>query len=144
MVKRHRGLRIGRQAGFTMVEMLVVVAIIVGLAAAIIPNIGRFTGKGAEGATTSERQNMQAAMDSMLAEAGITTIAANNLATLGTARAAWAGFPTLPGGGAITLPGGGNTDLTAYLRANTTKYFYCWNGSGLVTEQFTSAAACTQ
>ena len=133
-----------RQAGFTLVELLVVVGIIVGLAAVIIPNVGRFSGKGAQGATVSEKENVQTAFDSMMAEAGITGVTANGLAALGTAKNTWTSLPTATGGGAITLPGGGTVDLTDYLRAANTTYFYCWAATGVVTEQFSTAVSCTQ
>ena len=132
-----------KQSGFTLVELLVVVAIVVGLAAAIIPNVGRFTGKGTEGATTTENETVQVAMDGMMAEAGITGLTANNLSTLGTAVQTFTGLPTATGGGAITLPDASTVDLTNYLRSATATYFYCWDATGVVTEQFTSAAACT-
>ncbi len=136
------GLKSG-QTGFTLVELLVVVAIIVGLAAAIIPNVGRFTGKGAEGATTAEMESVQASMDAMMAEAGITALTANNLGTTGTALQTFTGLPTATGGGAITLPDASTVDLTNYLRSATATYFYCWDTTGIVTEQFTTAVACT-
>ena len=136
------GLKEG-QTGFTLVELLVVVAIIVGLAAAIIPNIGRFTGKGAEGATAAEMESVQAAMDGMMAEAAITGLTANNLGTTGTALAVFTGLPTATGGGVITLPDTSTVDLTNYLRSSTATYFYCWDATGIVTEQFTTAVACT-
>ena len=43
------------QAGFTLAELLVVVGIVVGLAASILPNVGRFTGAGERGALAPGR-----------------------------------------------------------------------------------------
>ena len=36
----------------------------------------------------------------------------------------------------------GTVDLSNYLRTTDTSYFYCWDDSGLVTQQDTAAAAC--
>ncbi len=123
-----------RQAGFTLVELLVVVGIIVGLAAVIVPSVAQFASKGDTGAQAAEKANMQAAFDTMMADKNITTVTAVNLATAGTATNLFSALPA--GTGAVPLSG--------YLRQATTKYYYCWSIAGLVTEQFTSAALCTQ
>lgn len=121
------------QSGFTLVELLIVVGIIVALAAAVIPQVARFANKGDTGAQAAELQNVQAAFDTMMANKGITALTAYNLSTTSTATNSFAAQPT----------GTGTDFLASYLRSNPTTYFYCWDDSGKVTEQFTSATACT-
>ena len=60
----------GSEAGFTLVELLVVVGVIVALAAVIVPSVVKFSGKGDTGAQAAEGENVQAAMDTMLADKG--------------------------------------------------------------------------
>ncbi len=105
------------QLGFTLVELLVVVGIIVALAAVIIPNVIQFAGEGETGAKAAEQSNVQAAMDSMMADLGITTVTANDLVT----DTSIADFATVPTEG----------PLITYMRANPTTYFYCWDAVGL-------------
>ncbi len=133
-VKRFLGLRKG-ESGFTLVELLVVVGIIVALAAVIIPNVASFAGKGEEGAMAAEEENIQTAFDTLLADKGvallsaITGYAANNLATTGD--------------GEQDFSATGIADLSSYLRDDTTKYWYCWDISGKVVDQFdVTATAC--
>ena len=115
------------QDGFTLVELLVVVAIIVALATASVVSVTQFAGKGEEGAQATESDSVQAAMDTMMADVAVIAVTANDLGTLGTA----ADFSASPTEGA----------LTAYLRDNLTTYFYCWDSTGKVV-QLTTAASC--
>ena len=55
-----------RQAGFTLVELLVVVGIIVALGAVIVPNVLRFADSGDKGANTAEAASVQTAIDTMM------------------------------------------------------------------------------
>ncbi len=124
-----------QQAGFTLVELLVVVGIIVALAAVIIPNVASFTGKGDEGSAQSETDNVQAAMDNMMADKAVTSVSAS-IAGAGTSD-----FSALPTGGAGVValgPSGGS-----YMRDDNTKWAYCWDNTGLVTGPSTTSSPPT-
>ena len=132
--ERLRSLRSG-DSGFTLVELLVVVGIIVALAAVIIPNVASFANKGEEGAQAAERDNIQASIDAFMADNNYAKLP--DLAGLGAEANDAAGqsssnnFSTT---GLLDLesvgPSGGN-----FTRAPFTSYWYCWDVSGLVTVQ---------
>ena len=116
------------EGGFTLVELLVVVAIIVALAAASVVSVAKFTGKGAEGATAAERDTVQSAIDTAMADKGVTAVTPNDLSNL---KSGVKDFTSLPVEGS----------LVSYLRTNPTTYFYCWDGTGKV-KQLTVTGAC--
>jgi len=59
------------EKGFTLIELLIVVAILGVLAAVVIPNVGRFIGRGEEEAAETELANIQSAVVSMMVDNGI-------------------------------------------------------------------------
>ncbi len=122
---RLRSLRRG-DSGFTLVELLVVVGIIVALAAVIIPNVASFANRGEQGAEAAEFDNVQAAMDTMMADQNVIAVDAS-LNAAGTS-----GWSALPTGTGVQSLFGGTID---YMRSATTTYFYCWDATGLVTAQ---------
>ena len=64
------------EKGFTLIELLIVVAILGVLAAVVIPNVGRFIGRGETEAQETELSNIQTAVIAMMVD--------NSLATLPT------------------------------------------------------------
>ncbi len=74
--------------GFTLIELLIVVAILGVLAAVVIPNVGRFIGRGETEAIETELTNIQSAVtammvDNLLGELPKPVIEANATNTMG-------------------------------------------------------------
>jgi type II secretory pathway pseudopilin PulG len=107
------------EEGFTLAELLVVVGIVVGLAAVILPNVGRFTGEGQRGALATELASVQTAIDAFGADGGVINTQSTYTNQL--------------------LGGGGPIDLTGYLRlpggATLTEDAYCWDDDGTVAQE---------
>lgn len=61
------------EKGFTLIELLVVIAVLGILAAVIVPNLGRFMGRGAVEAANTETHNVQTAVTACMVENNWTT-----------------------------------------------------------------------
>jgi len=120
--------RLRGERGFTLVELLVIVSIVVALAGAAVPSVAGFSGKGEVGAMAEEINSVQSAMDIMMIENKV--IAVNT--SPATSQNSWKTFPNGPS----------VASLDNYLKAEDTEYFYCWDTSGLVTDQHVVSPAC--
>jgi len=62
------------ERGFTLIELLIVVAILGVLAAVVIPNVGRFIGRGETEAAATEFSNIQTAVIAMMTDNELETL----------------------------------------------------------------------
>jgi type IV pilus assembly protein PilA len=106
--------------GFTLVELLIVIAIIGVLAAIIVPNVTGLVGSGQPEAAKAELATIQSAMDTMMAKANISTVTVVSAATNNMAA-----FPDA------------THKLSDYLRSTTTKGTYTCSANGLITQATT-------
>ena len=103
--------------GFTLVELLIVFALLAVLAAIVIPNVTGFADYGQTQGADAELSIVQTAMDSMMAVAGVSTV---------NVTAATSDMADFPDAASTPL-------YPSYLRYATTKGTYSCSATGLVT-----------
>ena len=148
------------EKGFTLIELLIVVAILGVLAAVVIPNVGRFIGRGEQEAWETEFANIQSAVVAMMTDNGLSTLpnpklgsgnATNNMSQFPDTTAA-ASKGTDPDGGTFDANDGmgfilfqhdiiggdtANSSLVNYVATQYTKGTYSVDASGTVTQEST-------
>ena len=128
LIKNRLG-RVGKdQKGFTLIEMLVVVGIIVALAAIIVPLVISFAGSGEDAAQKGEVETLQTAIQSLMVDNDLKVVTAS---TSGA------------GGEKITSTGTqfhASITMAAYIDQASTQYCYQWGTDGRVTMQYNLVA----
>lgn len=137
------------EKGFTLIELLIVVAILGVLAAVVIPNVGRFLGRGEEEARKTEFANVSTAVIAMMTDNNITSIpapilaaaATNNMAAFpdATTTAVAKGLSAGDGAGYLLFghdktDDGGTTVLENYVNFTSTTWKYSVTADGTVTQ----------
>ena len=142
------------EKGFTLIELLIVVAILGVLAAVVIPNVGRFIGRGETEAGETELSNVQSAVVAMMVDNQLSQLptAVNVTATKNMSQfpdttasaskspdANGTNFTAADGMGYVLyqhdmIGGGANTSLVNYTATQYTKGTYTVDASGTVTQ----------
>ena len=129
-VQRFAGGLAKDDAGLTLFELLIVVAILAALLAIIVPNLGSLSGRGKSGVAKIEQETVQNALDAMMTDENLNSVTARS----GNSSQVWSALPTNTAGTPIPL--------TSYLKSATTTYYYCWDGGGDITRQDEVPTTC--
>ena len=120
------------EKGFTLIELLIVVAILGVLAAVVIPNVGRFIGRGESEAADTEFSNVQSAVVAMMVDTGISQFTTNASLkdSAGEATSDMTVFPQTE----YSLYANSITNAN-YVATNSTKGTYWVDINGTVTQE---------
>lgn len=127
-----------RQPGFTLVEILIAVAILAILAGVAIPAVsGLLSGSKAKAAKT-ELSNIQSAVDSLMADQELSSLP-NPVTTATNNMSKFPDWESDGAGGYVLNPGATkkNSDSDKFTRQTTTKGTYKAAADGTVTQETT-------
>jgi prepilin-type N-terminal cleavage/methylation domain-containing protein len=113
------------QKGFTLVELLIVVAILGILAGIVTLSLVGLTGTAQKQSCIQEKSTLQSALDAYMANFNLSTITTPGGATTSP------GSVSLSANGTLVAAGPGGT--TTFLRSATTQFSWNWNASGSVS-----------
>ena len=148
------------EKGFTLIELLIVVAILGVLAAVVIPNVGRFLGRGETEARRTEFHNVATSVIALMTDNNLSVISNAETSANGTAIKLMTNFPdsTSVGGSSdkLTDPNGNTyvpadkpgyllyghdiiadgtpNNLVNYVTITQTKYFYTSETDGTIRQ----------
>ena len=114
------------ESGFSLMELLVAIGIMAAIAAITVPLVTRFASSGESGAKTAEKESIQTAIDTYIADKSLSALPSGD-------------FPSSVTN--LFTGGSGTLDLTNALRNPTSTYYYCWDSTGSVTKQEKSSGA---
>jgi len=144
------------EKGFTLIELLIVVAILGVLAAVVIPNVGRFIGRGETEAAETEFTNVKSAVVAMMVDNQLSTLpnpvgaATSDMSAFPDATSDWnnAGKTTDINGNPFAAGdkagyilyqhdmtgNSSNATVVNYVATQTTKGTYTCDANGTVTQ----------
>jgi prepilin-type N-terminal cleavage/methylation domain-containing protein len=148
-----------REKGFTLIELLIVVAILGVLAGVVIPNVGRFIGRGKTESAATELSNIQSAVTAMMVDNEMSTLP-NPVSAQANGTKDMSAFPDTSVCGTDKLrdikgdeyiitsdkdgyilfqhdriaDGSDTANLTNYVATRFTSYWYTVNAQGTVTQ----------
>ena len=99
-----------KEAGFSLMEIIVAIGIMAAIAAITVPLVTRFTSTGESGAKTSEKESLEMALESYMAENGLTSVAVQAYTNSFSSGV-----------------------LAGFLKKSTTTYCYKWTTAGTIT-----------
>lgn len=149
--------------GFTLIELLIVVAILGALAAVVIPNVGRFIGRGETEAKETEFGNIQVAVHAMMVDNQLSSLP-NPVSLQANRTNDMSIFPDTSACGVDKVTdiygntfspftdkagyflyghdrlgdGSNDTDLVNYVATSNTTYWYTADSSGTITQYDTA------